>query len=77
MNGISSDWTTVTTGIPQGSVLGLRFLGLPTLQYRRMRADVIQVFKIINGIDKIDEDIFKVPLTQRTRGNSKRIFKKQ
>ena len=54
----------------------LRFLGLPTLQYRRMRADVIQVFKIIHGIDKIDEDIFEVPLTQRTRGNSKRIFKK-
>ena len=54
----------------------LRFLGLPTLQYRRMRADVIQVFKIIHGIDKIDEDIFEVPLTQRTRGNSKCIFKK-
>ena len=54
----------------------LRYLGLPTLQYRRMRADVIQVYKIVHGIDKVDENLFEIPPVHRTRGNSKRIYKK-
>ena len=32
----------------------LRHLGLPTLEYRRARADMVQVYKIINQIDKVD-----------------------
>ena len=31
-------------------------LGLPSLQYRRKRADIVKVFKIMNGIDKSDKD---------------------
>ena len=31
----------------------LRQLKLPTLKYRRYRGDLIQVFKIINGIDDL------------------------
>ena len=27
-------------------------LGIPSLQYRRVRADMIEVYKIINGFDK-------------------------
>ena len=34
----------------------LRELGLPTLEYRRERADQIQVYKIIHGIDKIETE---------------------
>ena len=36
----------------------LRKLGLPTLEYRRRRADMIETFKIIHGIDKVDKNIF-------------------
>ena len=33
----------------------MKRLGLPSLQYRRLWADVIQVYKIIHGIDRIEE----------------------
>ena len=32
----------------------LTTLGLPTLQFRRERADMLQVFKILNGYEDID-----------------------
>ena len=32
----------------------LEYLELPSLWYRRLRGDMIQVFKIINGIDHIN-----------------------
>ena len=31
-------------------------LGLPSLEYRRARADLIKVYKIMHDIDKIDKD---------------------
>ena len=34
----------------------LRKLGLLTLEYRRERADLIQVYKILNNIDIVDKD---------------------
>ena len=33
----------------------LRILGLPTLEYRRLRADMIQVFKIFKGFDRVNK----------------------
>ena len=33
----------------------LRALGLPTLQYRRLGHDMIQVFKLLHGFDHMDE----------------------
>ena len=36
----------------------LRTLGLPSLEYRRERSDMIQVYKIMHGIDKVDKDKF-------------------
>ena len=33
----------------------LRSLGLPSLEYRRLRSDVIQAFKIHKNIDRLDE----------------------
>ena len=33
----------------------LKTLGLPSLEYRRDRADMIQVCTILNGIDKVDQ----------------------
>ena len=32
----------------------LRALGIPTLEYRRLREDVVEVYKILNQIDRID-----------------------
>ena len=33
------------------SLKGLSYPGLPTLEYRRERADVVEVYKILNNID--------------------------
>ena len=53
----------------------LKTLGLPTLEYRRLRADVIQVYKILNQIDRVDIDKFFTLSELSTRGNSLKIFK--
>lgn len=52
---------------------------LITLERRRTRADLIEVFRIVNGIDKVAaEDFFKFRSnTRSTRGHSKTIFKNQ
>ena len=56
----------------------MKELGLPSLQYRRSRADLIEVFKILNGIDKCDKDqLFRVQTNQRTRGHTQKLFKRQ
>ena len=56
----------------------MRELGLPSLQYRRTRADLIEVFKILNGIDNCDKSqLFHTQPLQRTRGHSQKFFKRQ
>ena len=56
----------------------LRELGLPSLQYIRARADLIEVYKILNGIDKCDKNkLFQNQLNQRTRGHNQKLFKHQ
>jgi hypothetical protein len=55
----------------------LRNLGLPTLQYRRIRADLVETYKIINNVDKVDcINIFPIRKTN-TRGHQHKIFKKK
>ncbi|MPC69702.1 hypothetical protein E2C01_063933 [Portunus trituberculatus] len=48
----------------------MKEMGLPTLQDRRERGDLITMYKIINGIEKIDkEDLVLVTEEDgRTRG---------
>lgn len=53
----------------------LRALNLPTLLYRRKRGDLIQVFKILNGIDDISPDKFFLMSETTTRGHSKKLYK--
>ena len=36
----------------------LRKLGLTSLETRRIRADLIEVFKIMNGLEGLNEEIF-------------------
>ena len=49
----------------------------PTLKYRRLRGDMIETFKIVNGIYDIEvtERFFKMSRTGQTRGHSKKIQK--
>ena len=56
----------------------MRTLGLPSLEYRRERSDMIQVYKIMHGIDKVDKDkFFTVNRYSATRGHSLKLFKKR
>ena len=53
-----------------------RFVELPSLEYRRKRADVMQTYTIMNNIDIIDEKKLLKPCNEvRTRGHSKRVQK--
>ena len=55
----------------------LRKLGIPTLQHRRLRTDMLQVFKIVQGVDKIDPGhFFTFANDTRTRGHKYKILKK-
>jgi hypothetical protein len=52
----------------------LRFLSLPTLAYRRVRADMIEVFKMLNG--KYDQEVTPKLImshNSRTRGTSLKL----
>ena len=54
----------------------LKYLVLPSLQYRRLRADMVETFKILNNIDKVQhEHIFLISRTA-TRGHNQKIYKK-
>ena len=56
----------------------MKELGLPSLQYRRSRADMVEVFKIIKNIDKYDKDkLFTIQQTSRTRGHNQKSLKKK
>ena len=56
----------------------LRKLGLPSLEYRRERADLVEVYKIMHNIDKIDKDkLFAFPTYTVKRGHQFKLAKKQ
>ncbi|PJE77517.1 hypothetical protein CI610_03559 [invertebrate metagenome] len=57
----------------------LQRLNLPTLQHRRTRGDMINVFKIVNNIydSRITKNFFQMDKMSRTRGHDKKIFKKR
>ncbi|XP_077977558.1 uncharacterized protein LOC144433123 [Glandiceps talaboti] len=51
-------------------------LSITTLEQRRLRGDLIQVFRFLKGFDKIDQSVlFTYHPTNRTRGHSLKIFK--
>jgi len=52
--------------------------GLTTLEDRRERGDLIQVFKMIKGIDRVDyNNYFKLGNTGRTRGHNLKLVKER
>ena len=53
----------------------LKKLELPSLEHRRRRSDMLQVFKIITQLERIEAQNFFTPGTSYTRGHSKKLFK--
>ena len=56
----------------------LRKLGLPTLEYKRRRADMIETFKIIHGIDKVDKNDMNIKSSKkncRTKYSHRELWK--
>ena len=56
----------------------LKECGLTTLETRRLRGDKIEVFKILNGYENIDSNIFlEIKESKITRGLNYTLVKKQ
>ena len=55
----------------------LENLGLSRLTTGRVRSDLIQTFKIIIGIDKVDKSLFFEIDSGGRRGHSSKLFKKR
>lgn len=54
----------------------LKFTGLTTLEERRNRGDLIEAFKILKGLNKVDyKRFFKLNSNSRTRGNKLKLTK--
>ena len=53
----------------------LKELGLTTLKYRRIRSDMVETYKILNNIDKVEVNkLFHFHHT-KTRGNTYKLYK--
>ena len=54
----------------------LHMLGMTTLETRRIRGDLIEVFKIMKGFDKVEEQhFFNRAVGMRTRGHDLKLSK--
>jgi len=54
----------------------LKLVKLPSLDFRRRRRDMIHVFKIMNGMDRLDpNNLFVFPHNNNNRGHSQKLFK--
>ena len=53
----------------------LRRLNLTTLEDRRRRGDMIEVFKILKGLDRIQDNFLELDENPRTRGNTLKLKK--
>ena len=55
----------------------LRVTGLTTLETRRERADMLEVFKILKGMEGLQEKDFFVRHNERGRGHNFKLYKKR
>lgn len=53
----------------------LKILGITTLETRRVRGDLIEVFKILKGVVNVESKIFFNVVESGTRGHSLKLFK--
>ena len=56
----------------------LRALNLPSMEYRRKRGDMLQCFKVMNGLVRIEaKDLFTPTPLASTRGHHQRVLRQQ
>jgi len=55
----------------------LKILGLSTLETRRLRGDLIEVFKILKEYENIDREMFFDMSQSNLRGHSLKLNKKK
>jgi len=55
----------------------LKMMGLTTLETRRIRADMIEVYKILNGLEGIESGSKFIKRVGIFRGHSQKLFKKR
>ena len=53
----------------------LATLKLPSLEYRRLRGDMIEVYKYITGVNRTERKLFKLHSGRETRGHCKKLAK--
>ena len=53
----------------------LKIVGLTTLECRRMRADLIEVYKILKGFEGIEEKLLFTRHISNTRGHTMKLYK--
>ena len=52
----------------------LRKVGLSSLETRRLRGDLIEVFKILKGFEDYDKSIFFKSAKTESRGHSEKLY---
>ena len=56
----------------------LEYLNLPSMEYRRKRGDMIQMYKIINGMVRMDpKELFTPIPSSNTRGHKQRVLRQR
>ena len=55
----------------------LKYARLTTLETRRERADMLEVYKILNGLEGLKEEDFFIRDNGRGRGHDFKLFKKR
>ena len=50
---------------------------LPSLEHRRRRGDLIEVFKCLSGLNQTDRPLFKLHFWRDTRGHSLKLAKQR
>ena len=69
----------VTRMVPNINTLSyeqrLKYLNLTTLEMRRLRGDLIEVFKILNKFDAVDQSLFFSASETNLRGHGQKLFK--
>jgi len=51
------------------------YVGLTTLEYWRLRADLIEVFKVLKGFEGVEEELFCKRHISNTRGHFMKLYK--
>ena len=52
----------------------LKFVGLTTLKTRRERADLLEMYKILNGLERVNEKDFFIRDNRKSRGHAFKLF---